>query len=156
MDTALLGVGKVSVGVEGTRLVCALPLFFHGSSPVPKAKFIGAFARCHHLGKIGIQSCTDFFETDGVRSEFSLRPNGMELQTLQNTNQAVHVQIPEANVSKGIGFVHFRTISAVGQLFGFLGPITASEECSKCGSDTRIAERPRVLPQGTNIRPVFS
>jgi hypothetical protein len=34
----------------------------------------------------------------------------MKLQTLQNTNQPVHVQIPEINFCERISFGHFRTI----------------------------------------------
>src|SRR6266404_6597059 len=81
-----------------TSSVRLLLLSFQCGSPSPKAKFIGAFTRCHHLGKIGIQSGTDFFEPDCVRSQLSLRTHGMKLQALQNTNQPVHVQIPKVNL----------------------------------------------------------
>jgi hypothetical protein len=38
----------------------------------------------------------------------------MELQTLQDTNQLVHVQIPEVNLCERISFGHFRTFPAAG------------------------------------------
>jgi hypothetical protein len=143
--------------VDGTDSVRPLVLSFEGDSPTPEPKFIGAFSRCQHLGKIGIQSGTDFFEPDCVRSQLSLRTNGMEHQTLQNTNQPVHVQIPEANLRERIGFGHFLTIFLLpGLLFGLLRSITVSEEYSECWLDTRITERLRVPRQGTNIRPVLS
>jgi len=103
-----------------TSSIHGLRLSFQSDSPTPEPKFVGAFTRCHHLGKIGIQSRTDFFEPDCVRSQLSLRTHGMELQTLQNTNQPVHVQIPELNLCEHIGFGHFRTIFCRRRLlFGF-------------------------------------
>jgi len=93
-----------------TSSVRPFPLSFQGDSPTPETEFIRAFTRHHHLCKIGIQSGTDFFEPDRVRSQLSLGTNGMELQTLQNTNQPVHVQIPEANLCECIRFVHLCTI----------------------------------------------
>src|SRR5260370_18259568 len=93
-----------------TSSVRPLLLSFQSDSPTPETKFVGAFARCHHLGKIGIQSSTDFFQPDCVRSQLSLRTHGMELQTLQNANQPVHVQIPDVNLCERISFGHFRTI----------------------------------------------
>lgn len=77
-----------------TSSVRPLLLSFQSDSPTPEPKFIGAFARCHDLGKIGIQSGTDFFEPDCVRSQLSLGTNGMELQTLQHTNHSIHALIP--------------------------------------------------------------
>jgi hypothetical protein len=100
------------LGAARTSSVRPLLLSFHGGSPTPEPKFVSAFARCHDLGKIGIQSGTDFFEPDRVGFQLSLRTNGMELQSLQNTNQPVHVQIPEVDLRENVGFVHFRTISA--------------------------------------------
>jgi len=103
-------------------------LSFQGNSPSQKAKFIGAFTLCHHLGKVGIQSGTDFFEPDSVRFQLSLRSNGMKLQTLQNTNQPVHVQIPEVNLREGISFGHFRAIFFCREpLFWFLRSMNVSE-----------------------------
>src|SRR6267142_1618172 len=85
-----------------TSSVRPLLLSFQGNSPGQKAKFIGAFTRSHHLGKVGIQSGTDFFEPDCVCSQLSLRTHGMKLQALQNTNQPVHVQIPDVNFCEDI------------------------------------------------------
>ena len=139
-----------------TSSVRPLLLSFQGNSPSQKAKFIGAFTLCHHLGKVGIQSGTDFFEPDCVRSQVSLRTNGMKLQTLKNTNQAAHVQIPDVNLCEGITFGHFRTIFCRrGLLFGFLRSMIVSEERSECWLDTQIAERLRVPRQGA-ISVLFS
>jgi hypothetical protein len=138
----LIAEGKAFVAADGVSLIWPFPLSLQGRSPTPEPKFIGAFARYHYLGKIGIESGTDFFKPDCVRSQLSLRTNGMEFQTLQNTHQPVHVQIPDVDLTKEIGFVHFRTIFCCrGMLFGFLRSITVSEERSKCWLDTRIAER---------------
>src|SRR5713226_3295516 len=92
------GNGKVLVketviAAARTSSVRPLLLSFHGNSPSQKAKFVGAFTRCHYLGKIGIQSGTDFFEPDSVRFQLSLRTNGVRFQPLEDTDQAIHVQI---------------------------------------------------------------
>ena len=81
----------------------------------------------------------------------------MELHTRENTNQPVHVQIPEVNLCESIRFGHFRTIFFCQRLlFGFLRSMTVPEECSECWLEIRIAGRLRVLWQGTGIRPVFT
>jgi hypothetical protein len=104
-----------------TTSVCPFLLSFQSDSPALEPKFISAFTDRHHVGEIGIQSSTDFFEPDCVRSQLSLRTNRMGLQTLENTNQAVHVQIPDVNFREDVNFAHFRTISAAaGCSSGFL------------------------------------
>jgi len=52
-----------------------------------ESKFVGAFTRYHRLAKSAFQSGTDFFEPDCVGFQLSPRTNGMELQTLQDTDQ---------------------------------------------------------------------
>src|SRR6266404_5238841 len=89
-----------------TSSVRLLLLSFQCGSPSPKAKFIGAFTRCHHLGKIGIQSGTDFFEPDCVRSEFSTGKNQVQLQSIEHTNQSIHALIPQDDLYVSVGFGH--------------------------------------------------
>src|SRR5882762_9614067 len=80
----------------------------------------------------------------------------MDLQTLQHTNQPVHVQIPEINFCEQIRFGHFRTAFSCGTLpFGFLPSKTVSEECSECWLCKQIAERPKVRGEG-QISALFS
>ena len=113
------GNGKVLLketvfAVGRTSSVRPLLLSFQGDSPTPEPKFVGAFTHCHRFGKVGVQSRTDFFEPDRVGFQLSPRTHGMVLQTLQNTNQPVHVQIPEVNLCKRISFGHFPPFSAAG------------------------------------------
>ncbi len=149
----------------GRRPICSrrrassihrLRLSFEGGSPTPVPKFVGAFARYHHLGKIGIQSGTDFFEPDRVHSQLSLRTNGMELHTLQNTNQAVHVQIPEVDLRERISFGHFRTIFCCwGATLRFLRSMTLSEECSGRWFGHTNSEAAQRLAAGDKYPPCF-
>jgi hypothetical protein len=80
----------------------------------------------------------------------------MRFQALEDTDQAIHVQVPEVNFSEGISFGHFRTIFFCREpLFWFFRSITVSEECSACWFDTRIAERLRVPAARDKHPPCF-
>jgi hypothetical protein len=73
--------------------VCALP--FPGSPLSRKAALVGALARGHRFGEVCIECGTNFFEPNLVGFHLLLWTDRESLHTLQNTNQPVHIPVPQ-------------------------------------------------------------
>ena len=84
-DSSMPRIGPVSVRA---------PLF-PGSSLSVEAALIGALACGHRFGEVCIECCANFFEPDLVCFHLLLRTDRESLHALQNTNQPVHIPVPQ-------------------------------------------------------------
>jgi hypothetical protein len=75
--------------------VCGRALPFPGSSLSREAALIGALARGHRFGEVCIECGANFFEPNLVGLHLLLWTDRESLHTLQNTNQPVHIPVPQ-------------------------------------------------------------
>lgn len=98
--------------------------FFPRNSLHREAVLVAALARGHRFGEVCIKSGADFFEPDLVYLHLLLWTDQETLHALQNTNQLVHIPVPQIDFSVQIDF----------QLSLFLSPTVRSEFRLYCSS----------------------
>src|SRR6266446_3503379 len=86
-------------------------LLFPYGSLSREAALVGAFSRGHRLGEVCIQCGADFFEPDLVCFHLLLWADREGLHALKNTNQPVHIPVPQIEFSEGVHFHDSRFLS---------------------------------------------
>jgi hypothetical protein len=85
--------------------------FFPGGSLSREPVFVGALARGHRFGEVCIKGGADFFEPNLVCLHFLLWTDRESLHALQNTNQPVHILVPQIDFSVQVDFQLSRFLS---------------------------------------------
>ena len=86
-------------------------LLFPYGSLSREAALVGAFSRGHRLGEVCNQCGADFFEPNLVCFHLLVWTDREGLHALKNTNQPVHIPVPQIEFSEGVHFHDSRFLS---------------------------------------------